>query len=90
MPGNVRGKAYLQAQRADAAAQEFQTILNHKGLLGASPVAAVTRLGLARARALGGNTAAARIAYQDFFALWKDADPGLPLLKQANAENAHL
>jgi eukaryotic-like serine/threonine-protein kinase len=88
--GYVRGKAYLQAQRADAAAQEFQTILNHKGLLGASPVAAVARLGLARARALGGNTAAARIAYQVFFALWKDADPDLPLLKQAKAEYAQL
>ena len=86
----VRGKAYLQAQRAEAAAQEFQKILDHKGVTGASPVSSLARLGLARARAMSGDTSAARTAYQDFFALWKDADPDLPLLKQAKVEYAKL
>jgi len=50
----------------------------------------LAEVGLARARLLAGDTAGARIAYQDFFALWKDADPGIPLLQQAKAEYAKL
>jgi eukaryotic-like serine/threonine-protein kinase len=86
----VRGQAYLQAQQAEAAAQEFQKILYHKGVSGASPVSSLARLGLARARAMSGDTSAARTAYQDFFALWKDADPDIPILKEAKAEYAKL
>jgi len=86
----VRGKAYLRAQQGAAATQEFQKILDHKGVSGASPVLSLALLGLARARAMGGDPSAARTAYQDFFALWKDADPDLPLLKQAKAEYAKL
>ena len=86
----ARGEAYLQARQADAAAQEFQKILDHKGIAGISPVPTLARLGLARARAMAGNKDAARTAYQDLFAIWKDADPDLPLLKQAKAEYAKL
>ena len=89
-PAYVRGEAYLQAHQADAAAQGFQKILEHKGIAGISPISTLARLGLARARAMAGNKDAARTAYQDLFAIWKDADPDLPLLKQAKAEYAKL
>jgi ATP/maltotriose-dependent transcriptional regulator MalT len=89
-PAYVRGQAYLRAQQPDAAAKEFQKILDHKGIAGASPVEAVARIGLARARAVSGDKTGARTAYQDFFALWKDADPDIPILKQAKAEYAKL
>jgi tetratricopeptide (TPR) repeat protein len=86
----VRGKAYLQARQADPAIQEFQKVLDHKGLAGRSPVEVLAILGLARARAMSGNAAAAKTAYQDFLAIWKDADPNLPLLQQARTEYAKL
>jgi eukaryotic-like serine/threonine-protein kinase len=89
-PAYVRGEAYLQAHEADAAAQGFQKILDHKGIAGISPVSTLARLGLARARAMASNKEAAKTAYQDLFAIWKDADPDLPLLKQAKAEYAKL
>jgi tetratricopeptide (TPR) repeat protein len=89
-PVYVRGQAYLRAQQAGEAAQEFQKILDHRGIAGNSPVAALAHLGLARAYALSGDSAKARTAYQDFFALWKDADPDIPILKEAKAEYAKL
>jgi eukaryotic-like serine/threonine-protein kinase len=89
-PAYVRGQAYLQAHQAEAAAQQFQKILDHKGIAGISPVPTLARLGLARARAMAGNKDAAKTAYQDLFAVWKDADPDLPLVKQAKAEYAKL
>jgi hypothetical protein len=89
-PAYVRGRAYLQAQQADAAAEEFQKILEHKGIAGASPVESLARVGLARARALNGDKAGARTAYQDFIALWKEADPDIPILKEAKAEYERL
>src|ERR1700737_790378 len=89
-PAYLRGQAYLRAQQPDAAAQEFQKILDHRGIVGNSPVAALAHLGLAHAYALTGDSAKARTAYQDFFALWKDADPDIPILKEAKAEYAKL
>ncbi len=65
-------------------------MLDHRGLLGNSPTAALAHLGLARARARAGDAAGSRAAYQDFFALWKDADPDIPILQQAKAEYAKL
>jgi len=89
-PVYVRGQAYLRARQAGDAAQEFQKILDHRGIAGNSPVAALAHLGLARAHALSGDAAKARTAYQDFFALWKDADSDIPILKEAKAEYEKL
>jgi ATP/maltotriose-dependent transcriptional regulator MalT len=89
-PIYVRGLAYLRARQAREAAAEFQKIVDHPGVAPASPVRALAVLGLARAYALGGDTAAARKSYQDFLALWKDADPDIPILRQAKAEYAKL
>jgi serine/threonine protein kinase/predicted Zn-dependent protease len=89
-PVYARGVAYLQTRNGPEAAQEFQRMLDHRTLMGNSTISALTHLGLARARALEGNIPAARSAYQDFFALWKDADPDIPILKEAKAEYAKL
>ncbi len=86
----TRGRAYLRAGQGAAAAAEFQKILDHRGLAGNSPFAALAKLGLARARALTGDVPSARTAYQDFFALWKDADPDIPILREAKSEYAKL
>jgi Flp pilus assembly protein TadD/predicted Ser/Thr protein kinase len=86
----VRGQAYLVAHNGNLAAAEFRKILDHRGIVLNFPVGALARLGLARAYALAGDTAKARPAYQDFLALWKDADPDIPILKEAKAENAKL
>ena len=88
-PVYVRAQAYLSEQQSGAAA-EFQKILDHPGLLWNCATGALAHLGLARAYALEGKTANARAAYQDFFTLWKDADPDIPILKQATAEYAKL
>jgi predicted Zn-dependent protease len=85
-PVYVRGEAYLAANRSSEAALEFQKILAWPGVAVNEPIGALARLGLGRSNARGGDTAKARIAYQDFFALWKDADPDIPILKQARAE----
>jgi hypothetical protein len=73
-----------------AAAAEFQKFIDHRGVVMNFPWGALARLGLARACALRGDTAKARAAYQGFLALWKDADPDIPILKQAKAEYARL
>jgi ATP/maltotriose-dependent transcriptional regulator MalT len=73
-----------------AAAREFQKFLDHRGLVVNYPLASLAHLGLARAYALSGDTAKAKAAYQDFLALWKNADPDIPILKQAKAEYAKL
>ncbi len=86
----VRGRAFLHSGKGPEAAAEFQKILDHRGIAAVSPVHALARVGLARARLLAGDTAGARIAYQDFFALWKDADPDIPILHEAKAEYAKL
>jgi hypothetical protein len=72
------------------AATEFQKFIDHRGLVGNYPWGALARLGLARAYAMEGNTAKACAAYQDFLAIWKDADPDVPILKEAKAEYAKL
>ncbi len=89
-PIYLRGEAYVPAHQGGAAATEFQKILGHPGVVGNEPIGALAHLGLARAYALSGDTGKAKTAYQDFFALWKDADPDIPILKQAKAEYAKL
>jgi len=86
----VRGQAYLATHRGAEAAAEFQEIIDHRGLVRSSPIGALAHLGLGRAYALQGDTAKARTAYQDFLALWKDADPDIPVLQQAKVEYAKL
>jgi serine/threonine protein kinase/tetratricopeptide (TPR) repeat protein len=89
-PVYVRAEAYLSAQQGPAAAAEFQKILDHRGLLWNCATGALAHLGLARAFAMQGDTAKARAAYQDFFGLWKDADPDIPILIAAKSEYAKL
>jgi tetratricopeptide (TPR) repeat protein len=89
-PLYVRGRAYLQARNGSAAATEFQKIVDHPGLMFNSPVGALAKLGLARAYALEGDKDKSRTAYQDFLGLWKNADPDVPVLKEAKAEYAKL
>jgi hypothetical protein len=72
------------------AASEFQKILVHRGVDATYPRYALAYLGLGRARVLQGDTAKARTVYQDFFNLWKDADPDIPILKQAKAGHGFL
>jgi tetratricopeptide (TPR) repeat protein len=89
-PMYVRGEAFRRAQEGAKAAAEYQKILDHRGIEPLSPVYALARLGLGRAYALQGETTKARTAYQDFLALWKDADPDIPILKQAKEEYEKL
>jgi len=110
-PVYLRGEAYLAAHQGEAAAREFQKILEHHGIVANSSLGALAHLGLGRAYALEAGVGAglvpaqarpqgaplqpdalakARTAYQDFLALWKDADPDIPILKQAKAEYAKL
>jgi hypothetical protein len=96
----VRGQAYLADGQGSAAAVEFQKILDHSGIVWNCWTGSLAHLGVARANALqsatlqGADADAARVraltAYQDFLALWKNADPGVPILKQAQAEYAKL
>jgi tetratricopeptide (TPR) repeat protein len=85
-PQYIRGQAYLKQKNGARAALEFQTILDHRGWYPLSPLYPLANLGLARAAALDGDNAKARKMYQDFFALWKDADPAIPILVAARAE----
>jgi len=99
-PAYVRGEAYLAAGQGGAAAAEFQKILDHGGIVWNCWTGALAHLELGRANALASRTAqgadadAARVralaAYKDFLVLWKDADPGIPILKEAKAEYAKL
>jgi eukaryotic-like serine/threonine-protein kinase len=90
MPIYLRGQAYLAAHQGREAAAQFQIIIDHSGVVRDEPQGALARLGLGRAFALAGDTAKARTAYQDFLALWKDADPDVPVFKQAKSEYAKL
>jgi tetratricopeptide (TPR) repeat protein len=89
-PVYMRGEAYLAAHQGNEAAAEFQEILDHRGIVLNSPNGALAHLQLGRAYALQGDTAKAKAAYHDFLTLWKDADPDIPILKQAKAEYARL
>ena len=86
----VRGLAYLQLKDGRGAAAEFQKILDNPGLNAISIFPALAKLQLARAYVVQGDTGKARTSYQDFFALWKDADPAIPILQQAKTEYAKL
>jgi hypothetical protein len=96
----ARGEAYLAAGQGSAAAAEFQKILDHSGIVWNCWTGALARLGMARANVLQSRSAqgpdvdAARVraltAYKDFLTLWKDADPDIPILKEAKAEYAKL
>ena len=86
----VRALAYLKAGQGNEAAQEFQRMLALRNLFPAEPFMSIAQLGLGRAYALSGDKAKSRAAYQDFFALWNNADPDIPLLKQAKSEYAKL
>jgi eukaryotic-like serine/threonine-protein kinase len=89
-PVYLRGAGYMGAYEGGKAAAEFQRILDHRGIVGNQPTGALAHLHLGRAYTLQGDPAKARAAYQDFLALWKDADPDIPILKQAKAEYAKL
>jgi serine/threonine protein kinase/tetratricopeptide (TPR) repeat protein len=89
-PPYLRGLAYLKAGKNAEAAAEFQKFIDHRGVVVNFPLGALARLQLARAYAAGGDTAKAKAAYQDFFNLWKDADPDIPVLKDARAAAAKL
>lgn len=99
-PAYVRGEAYLAAHQGAQAAAEFQKILDHRGIVVNEPIGALAHLQLARAWALEAKSlhgadadtayARTRAAYREFLSLWKDADPDIPILKQANTEYANL
>jgi hypothetical protein len=88
-PIYLRGEAYL-APGQDSAAAEFQKIIDHPGVVWNCATGALAHLELGRAYALAGDKTKARAAYQDFLTLWKDADPDIPVLKEAKAEFAKL
>jgi len=89
-PVYVRGAAYLAGHQGSEAVAEFQKILDHRGIVQNGPIGALAHLQLGRAYALQGEIVKARAAYNDFLSLWKDADPDIPILKQAKAEFAKL
>jgi tetratricopeptide (TPR) repeat protein len=89
-PVYVRGEAYLAAKRGAEASVEFEKILEHRGIVLNEPIAAMARLELARAYAMQGDSVKAQAAYEDFLALWKDADDDIPVLLAAKAEYARL
>lgn len=89
-PIYVRGLAFLAMRQGTAAAVEFQKILDHRGIVISDPIGALAHLQLGRALVLSGDKTKAKAAYQEFLTLWKDADPGVPILKQARTEYATL
>jgi eukaryotic-like serine/threonine-protein kinase len=90
LPVYFRADAFLKAHDGANAAAEYQKILDHQGIDPTSPFYSLARLGLGRAYALESDTNKAKTAYQDFFAYWKDADPDVPLLRQAQDEYAKI
>ena len=89
-PVYVRGNAYLAAHQGKEAAAEFQKILDWRGVVVNELVGALANLQIGRAYAINGDSAKARSAYQHFLTLWKDADPDIPILKEAKTEYAKL
>jgi eukaryotic-like serine/threonine-protein kinase len=87
-PAYLRGLAYLQLKRGDLAAAEFRKVLDHSGVVQGFVTGALSILQLARAQVLMHNEQAARQSYEDFLALWKNADSDLPIYKKAKAEYA--
>ena len=86
----VRGKALIAAHRYADAAAEFQKIRDHRGIVSADPIGALAHVQLGRVFALSGDKTKAKAAYEAFLALWKDADPDIPILKSAKVEYARL
>jgi hypothetical protein len=80
----------LAAHQGPEAATEFQKILDGRAVVVSDPIGALAHLQLGRALVLSGDRARAKTAYQDFLTLWKEADPGIPILTQAQAEYAKL
>ena len=89
-PTYVRGQAYLALHKPTEAVPEFQKILDHPGVVLEDPLGALARLQLARAASASGDAAKAKSVYSDLFAIWKNADPDTPVLKEARAEYARL
>jgi tetratricopeptide (TPR) repeat protein len=89
-PPYIRGLAYLAQKNGPAAAAEFQKFLDHTGIVQNFLLGSLAHLQLARAYAIAGDTAKTKAAYKDFLTLWKDADPDIPILKEAQAEYARL
>lgn len=89
-PAYIRGLAYLQLGEGGLAAAEFQKLVDHRGLVGIDVIGALAHLQIARAQKMMGDEASARKWYEDFLALWKDADPDVPIYQQAKAEYAKL
>jgi predicted Zn-dependent protease len=89
-PIYVRGQAYLMAHQSREAVAEFKKLVDHPGVVLNDPTGALARVGMARAYAMQGDTQKARAAYEDFFALWRDADPDIPILKKAKVEYAKV
>jgi DNA-binding winged helix-turn-helix (wHTH) protein/tetratricopeptide (TPR) repeat protein len=89
-PAYLRGQTQLSAHNSTAAVAEFQKLLDHPGVVLNDCIGALAHLQIGRAYAMQGDTAKAKVAYQDFLLLWKDADPDIPFLKQARAEYAKL
>jgi serine/threonine protein kinase/tetratricopeptide (TPR) repeat protein len=90
VPTYIRGEAHLALHQVSDAVADFQMIVDNAGVVQNCPIGALAHLGLGRAYALQVNTGKAKAAYQDFLTLWKDADPDIPILKQAKAEYAKL
>lgn len=89
-PIYLRGQTHLAQRQGAEAAIEFQKILNYRGVVGSDPIGALARLQLGRAYALTGDKIKAKDAYQDFLARWKDADPDIPIFREAKQEYARL
>jgi serine/threonine protein kinase/tetratricopeptide (TPR) repeat protein len=89
-PAYARGQAYLLARNGTAAAAEFQKMLDHSGIVQNFVTGSLAHLQIGRAYTISGDAAKAKAAYQEFFILWKDADPDIPILKEAQAEYAKL
>ena len=86
----VRGEALMAVHRYAEAAAEFQKILDHRGIVALDPIGALAHLQLGRVFVLSGDKAKAKAAYEAFLALWKDADPDVPILKRAKTEYSRL
>jgi outer membrane protein assembly factor BamD (BamD/ComL family) len=86
----VRGLAYLKAEQGNEAGQEFRKVLSLRNLFPTNPLMSLAHLGIARAYVVSGDAARAKAAYEDFLTLWKDADPGIPILIAAKSEYTKL